>query len=355
MSQPYVTEEQAAMTAVRRASQLASSVFNKLVKAETLTKDDKSPVTIADFAAQAVISTILHNAFPTDLIVGEEDASELRSPNNAEEREMRERIISLANEALTSELMLGDNPTWGIGPGTAKSDSEILDAIDRGNYQGGSQGRMWTIDPIDGTKGFLRGDQYAVCVSLIVDAQVHVGVLGCPNLQKNPEHPEEGNGCMFVAIRGQGTRQMTLSGSNPTFVKIPPTNSPESLFLLESVDPSHSSHSFNSTVSNLLKITQPSVRMDSQAKYGSLARSGGIYMRMPTGAGYKEKIWDHAPGSIIIEEAGGVVSDSRGEPLNFGLGRTLGDNFGVIACGKDTHSGVLTAVQQALQEEKSKA
>ena len=45
MSQAYATEEQVAVAAVRRACHLTSSVFNKLVKNETLTKDDKSPVT----------------------------------------------------------------------------------------------------------------------------------------------------------------------------------------------------------------------------------------------------------------------------------------------------------------------
>jgi 3'-phosphoadenosine 5'-phosphosulfate (PAPS) 3'-phosphatase len=41
---------------------------------------------------------------------------------------------------------------------------------------------MWTLDPIDGTKGFLRGWQYAVCLALLVDARVELGVIGCPNL-----------------------------------------------------------------------------------------------------------------------------------------------------------------------------
>jgi 3'(2'), 5'-bisphosphate nucleotidase len=86
---------------------------------------------------------------------------------------------------------------------------------------------------------------------------------------------------------------------------------------------------------------------------------------MPTGVGYREKIWvcafcfrlvysltgfkskDHAPGAILVEEAGGIVTDSRGLPLNFGLGRTLGENFGVVAAGKEVHAAVLDAVQQA--------
>ena len=45
MSVAYALEKQVAISAVRRACSLTSSVFNKLVKNETVTKDDKSPVT----------------------------------------------------------------------------------------------------------------------------------------------------------------------------------------------------------------------------------------------------------------------------------------------------------------------
>jgi 3'(2'), 5'-bisphosphate nucleotidase len=37
---------------------------------------------------------------------------------------------------------------------------------------------FWTLDPIDGTKGFLRGEQYVVALALVVDGQVQIGVLG---------------------------------------------------------------------------------------------------------------------------------------------------------------------------------
>jgi len=51
MSQAYATEEQVAIAAVRRACHLTSSVFNKLVRNETLTKGDKSPVTGASLVS----------------------------------------------------------------------------------------------------------------------------------------------------------------------------------------------------------------------------------------------------------------------------------------------------------------
>ncbi|KAK1231925.1 3'(2'),5'-bisphosphate nucleotidase [Marasmius sp. AFHP31] len=352
MSIAYTTEKQLAIAAVRRASYLTSQVFNKLVKNETLTKGDKSPVTVGDYAAQALISSMLHHAYPEDPIVGEEDAAELRVESG---KVLRDRIVELANDALVQDLQEGDYAEWGIGPGKAQSAEQILDAIDRGNHEGGRSGRMWCIDPIDGTKGFLRGEQYAVCLALIVDGEVKVGVIGCPNLPHDLSKPDGGKGCLFVAVKGQGAQQMAVSGANPTPLSMPPYD-PAKFSFLESVEAAHSSHSTSEKISKLMQITHSPIRMDSQAKYGCLARGdGGAYVRMPTGVGYKEKIWDHAPGSLIVEEAGGIVTNSRGAPLDFGLGRTLGENFGIIATVKSAHAKLLDAVVKAHEGEKAKA
>ncbi|KAI6122571.1 nucleotidase HAL2 [Pisolithus croceorrhizus] len=344
----YAIEKQVALAAVRRACALTSTVFNKLVKQETLTKDDKSPVTVADYSAQAVVNTILGRAFPADPIVGEEDANDLR---REEADKLRNRIVELSNEALTAELATGDTAEWGIGPGQERTLEELLDAIDRGNDQGGRIGRGWTLDPIDGTKGFLRGGQYAVCLALIVDGDVKLGVIGCPNLPVKSAEPEGRRGCIFAAVKGQGAEQMTISGVDPTPIVIPPV-APGMLNLLESVEAAHADLSFNRRVSELLGITRPPTQMDSQAKYGCLARGdGGVYLRMPTKAGYREKIWDHASGSLLVREAGGLITNSLGQPLDFGLGRTLGVNYGIVAAGKDVHALVLAAVQRARAED----
>lgn len=58
---------------------------------------------------------------------------------------------------------------------------------------------------------------------------------------------------------------------------------------------------------------------------------------------------------MLVEESGGVVTDSRGRPLDFGLGQTLGENFGVVASGKAVHGALLEAVQKAKGEELEKA
>ena len=54
-------------------------------------------------------------------------------------------------------------------------------------------------------------------------------------------------------------------------------------------------------------------------------------MMNPKSPDYREKIWDHAAGSIIVREAGGVVSDIFGNGLDFSQGKMLESNSGVLA------------------------
>lgn len=88
---------------------------------------------------------MLHRAFPDDPIVGEEDAADLRAASGAS---LRDRIVELANEALTAELGIGDIAEWGIGPGSEQSVDNLLDAIDRGNHEGGRNGSTSSLLPI---------------------------------------------------------------------------------------------------------------------------------------------------------------------------------------------------------------
>ena len=86
----------------------------------------------------------------------------------------------------------------------------MLKIIDAGNHKGGSSGRFWALDPIDGTKGFLRGEQFAVCLALIQDGQVKVGVLGCPNLPHMSASAADERGTLFVAVKGKGAFQVSF-------------------------------------------------------------------------------------------------------------------------------------------------
>ena len=119
------------------------------------------------------------------------------------------------------------------------------------------------------------------------------------------------------------------------------------------MEAAHSSLGTNARIAQILGMGDQHVRMDSQAKYASISRGDGdVYLRLPVGDGsYQEKIWDHASGSLLVAEAGGTVSDLAGRPLNFGLGRVLSANKGVVACQSNMHAKVIEAVASALKEE----
>ncbi|MCY4262785.1 MAG: hypothetical protein OXC97_05670 [Candidatus Dadabacteria bacterium] len=88
--------------------------------------------------------------------------------------------------------------------------------------------------------------------------------------------------------------------------------------------------------------------MDSQCKYAVLARGdASIYFRPPPRKDYRENIWDHAAGYIIVREAGGTVTDSSGKSLDFSLGRQLRQNRGILATNGAIHDAVVWAVKKA--------
>ena len=165
--------------------------------------------------------------------------------------------------------------------------------------------RFWTLDPIDGTKGFLRGDQYAIALALIVDGEVKLGVLGCPNLAQKLDDPQVAIvAAYFVAERGAGTRMLSLDGQSSEQIRISQTIHR----FAESVESTHSDLDAHAQIAQQVGIVDPPIRMDSQVKYGVLARGeASVYIRLPNPMtpDYRECIWDHAAGLIVVEEAGG--------------------------------------------------
>ncbi|MBL4884591.1 MAG: 3'(2'),5'-bisphosphate nucleotidase, partial [Planctomycetaceae bacterium] len=245
MSAEYSREMEVALQAVAQAALLCDSVQKK-ISPDVLEKKDRSPVTIADFGAQALVSRHLLAAFPKDPIIGEEDAAELRE---AEQESFR--------EAIHAELKSLDVET---------TREEFLGWIDRCSAQEYSQ-RFWTLDPIDGTKGFLRKGQYAISLALIVDGKVAVAAVGCPNL---PAQLVDGDsvgqpGFLFSAIRGQGTQSRSIwSLDNPASVSVSSATDPREMRFCESVESGHSSHGHSAQAAKILGIVQEPARLDSQ-------------------------------------------------------------------------------------------
>ena len=312
----------AGLDAVRAAARVCRSVQQRLVKPETLEKKDKSPVTVADFASQAIVCARLAESFPDDAVVGEENADELRE---TEQAALRAAVVDQVGTIHADA-----------------TDDQVLSWIDLGAADAKGP-RYWTLDPIDGTKGFLRGEQYAVALALLEDHQVVVGLLACPNL---PLHG--GRGALFYAARGEQTRVRALfdtEGPDEVVSVASLARASEARFC-ESVESAHSDQGESAQVARALGIETEPYRIDSQCKYAAVARNdASIYLRLPTRPGYQEKIWDHAAGSLVVECAGGTVTDADGNALDFRHGRTLSENRGIVATCGSIHDEVIAALK----------
>ncbi len=328
MANTYEQELSAAIDAVRRAAGACRAVQQRLISPETLQKKDKSPVTVADFASQAVVAATLARHLPQDRLVAEEDAHELRGEEQATVRKV---VLEHANQAL----------------GHALTEAQVLDAIDRGGAVAAGD-RFWTLDPIDGTKGFLRKEQYVVALALIEKGEVVLGVLGCPNLVA-PGVAEMG--ALFAAVRGGGAtvRPIVEDIGEVVDVRVSDVGDANAARFCESVESGHSNQDDSAKIAAKLGITSEPLRMDSQCKYATVARGdASIYLRLPTRADYRECIWDHAAGLVVVEEAGGRVTDVDGKPLDFTHGRRLEHNRGVVATNGHIHAAVLDAVKSVI-------
>eukprot|EP00850_Spirogloea_muscicola_P015970 SM000126S26346 [mRNA] locus=s126:346581:348321:+ [translate_table: standard] len=289
-------------------------------------------------------------------MVAEEDSDDLRAQGG---QPMLDRITELVNEVLATDGEHGSERPPPLAP------ADVVAAIDRGRSEGGAQGRHWVLDPIDGTRGFVRGDQYAVALGLLDCGEVVLGVLGCPNLPSAPiaggiaaaaSSSEEPTGCLFSARRGAGTTVEPMDSSQPPKqVRVSNVDDPTWATFCESYESAHSKQDLTASIARVLGVTAPPVRIDSQAKYGAMARGdAAIYLRFPH-AGYREKIWDHAAGAIVVTEAGGVVSDAIGKPLDFSKGRYLDVERGIIATNSQLMPILLAAVQTCLKGEQPSA
>src|SRR5262249_28076925 len=123
MSQGYERELAAGIEAVALATRVCQSVQSQITQ-DVLEKKDKSRVTVADYASQAVVCRALAAVFPNAPIVGEEDAAALREPD---QQPFRDRVkAELAKVGISAD------------------ESAICGWIDRGGHDAAG-GRYWTL------------------------------------------------------------------------------------------------------------------------------------------------------------------------------------------------------------------
>ncbi|KAL3345377.1 hypothetical protein AABB24_024377 [Solanum stoloniferum] len=370
ISDGYSKEVEIAVRAVHMACLLCQRVQKNLLSESSEhvhSKEDDSPVTIADWSVQAIVSWVLSEAYGSNVsIVAEEDVEALSKASAAG---LLEAVVRTVNECLA------DAPRFGLkGPDTDLDAKAVLEAINRCSLAGARCSKFWVLDPVDGTLGFVRGDQYAIALALIEDGEPVLGVLGCPNYPIKKEWLSYQNGYRRILSRltsstsessdrgsvlyarkggGRAWMQPLLRGENKFVwpnsareIRVSSIDNPALATFCEPVEKANSSHSFTAGLAHSVGLRNQPLRVYSMVKYAAIARGDAeIYMKFAR-AGYKEKIWDHAAGVLIIEEAGGVVTDAGGQPLDFSKGEYLeGLDRGIIACaGAKLHGTIIGAV-----------
>jgi len=301
--------------AVGAASRLCLAVASSGVN--LMEKSEREPVTVADFGSQAVILRAIAAGFPDDAVRAEEGSVDLASAGTA--------AVDGVTAAVTDAI------------GTSATPGEVFAWID---HRGRPGSRMWAIDPIDGTKGFLRGDQFAVAVGLIDRGVPVLGILGCPRLELSGMQ-----GVLVWGGPGMGAFVQSLGGGKVRRITVSGVTDPVRARILGSVEAAHGDPEVLHGVVEHLGIGGGWVRIDSQAKYAAVAAGmAEIYVRPRNREDWRERVWDHAAGAAIVAGAGGTITDLDGLPLDFTTGDVLDLNRGVLVSNGGLHAAVLGAL-----------
>ncbi len=274
----YEKELDEAIKAARLASHAILEHYNDELIAETkIGVDDlDEPVTAADREASRIIVDALASSFPADAILSEEE------PDETERR--------LASE------------------------------------------RVWIIDPIDGTAGFIKHDgDFAVQIGLAVAGEPVVGVVMLP-FHKVVYSAAKNSGA-FVEIEGRTPERLEVSGKTAV----------EELRL--AVSRNHRSRNMDRIVDSL-RIRHKVERGSVGLKIGLIAdRVCDIYIHPSP----RTKLWDTCGPQVILEEAGGRITDLFGRRYSYDV-RDLQNWGGIVASNGVAHDELITNLRPILND-----
>lgn len=350
MDSEYSKELHIACLTVQRAALVTKRLIEAVDKG-FLDKSDSTPVTLADFAAQALIIAAMHHTFPNDRFIGEEDSKALRTDAKLLDRTWE----------LVSTTHLDDGESEGLLY-TPRSKDELLELIDLGQGEFKQSGRTWVLDPVDGTATFMNGQQYAVCLALVEDGCQKVGVLGCPNLNLETGRVREdladhgGYGYQLFAIAGEGAsfRKMGRGALLPSskIDKKAAVNDPRELSFVDCKAATSTDFELHGKIASRIGAPWPNTTdvWAAQMRYVALVVGGcNTVVKIPRKPDYRSKLWDHAGGMLLAEEVGLTVSDVYGNPIDCGLGRILSGSYGMIVAPRSIHGKLVETVKQVMQ------
>lgn len=303
---------------------------------------DSTPVTAADFAIQALVSSALATWFPNDAFMGEEDASALRE--DADLCALTQRLCGLEETAM-------------------------LAAIDRGAAEPPAGQRYWVLDPIDGTKGFMTGEGYIVGLALI-DGSTRlplVAVMGNPPLESQ-EQP-----AILAAVAGHGLRAFRAGNSGQPAMAVNyevRSNQWAQAAYDDMPGPGRTDDDADEGQAEPEEgvafppwlLSRPMTEgsplpfgpraAPANVCCGALVKYWAVAMGSHSGfIQYAEKIksWDHAAGVLCVIESGGSVTDVKGEPIRF-TGRTAAVDGAVICSARECQPEVQDRFMRSVRD-----
>ncbi|MFM9978983.1 MAG: 3'(2'),5'-bisphosphate nucleotidase CysQ [Sphingomonadaceae bacterium] len=210
--------------------------------------------------------------------------------------------IDLAANAMLQDALRAIDPEAGwLSEETADSAERLL------------RSRVWVVDPIDGTRDFVRGRPgWAVSVALVEGGRAVLGVLDAP---ARGEH--------WAAALGGGARRNGVPVAASTRTALPGARVPADA--LPRVD------------ADLVAVTKP----NSIALRIAIVAAGEADLLAGIRWGHE---WDIAAAALIAQEAGATVTDARGQPLRFNS--TKGEMFGVLAAAPGIHAAAVARLAE---------
>ncbi len=197
--------------------------------------------------------------------------------------------------------------------------------------------RVWMVDPLDGTKGFIAGSgDFAVQIGLAVGGRSLLGVVYAPAVD-----------VLYWAAPGQGAWVERPPAGAETAPKV------ERLHTTEETDPSrmrlaesrsHRSPRMDSVV-EALGVSSEVQRHSVGIKVGLLVeRQCDLYIHLSG----KTKQWDTCAPEAVLAEAGGRMTDLWGEPLVYNTPDVYNHN-GLVSSNGAGHAGVVARLRPLLE------
>ena len=192
--------------------------------------------------------------------------------------------------------------------------------------------RVWMVDPLDGTNGFIDGNgDFAVQIGLAEDGEVMLGVV----YQPLP-------GVLYRALRGQGT-WIERPEFEPERAHVSTTQNLSEMRLAASR--SHRSPRMNRVMTQF-EFKEEVQRGSVGIKIGLLIeRQCDVYIHLSS----RTKQWDTCAPQVILTEAGGRVSDLFGDPLNYNVPDVQNRN-GLVASNGVSHDRIIETLAPLLDE-----